>query len=509
MTSSQQPPATARRLGSQSLIVLVGNVFTLVVGLPLQIVVSRVLGAEGLGIYGLLEGAVNTANGFVNFGAAQTAVRYVPAHLEKREYGHVRRLIKLGVALLLAVGGIAYLLLLAALPFLESIWPVLRDQSHVVLLMGLLLPLGLLMFLLQQSLRGFQEIRYMVLGSSILQLTVKAVVTLAAFAVGWHLIGYVLATVVATAFGVLWMGYGLVKRMNAMPLSDGGSVAVLPEWRRFAAISYVSNLLGTSTSYIDRFLLGAFVGSDTVGVLLVLRQLQQIPQVFSQMLLMVGAPMFAAAHARNDRAEREHLYVLMTDWLMKSSLPLLMFLFLFAEPVLSLFGAQFAERGGGILWILLVGQSFNLVCGPTGSMAMMSGLEAAVLRLSAYNTVLSAVLLIALAPTLGLLGVAVSNAITMIFINVAVIVVLRRRLGFRWWNRRFLGWLPPSLAAIAVGLAVLYFGIGHGAVALALTLMAMYVAFAATLLAQGINDDERDLLRHLKDRLLGGGAAQA
>jgi hypothetical protein len=37
--------------------------------------------------------------------------------------------------------------------------------------------------------------------------------------------------------------------------------------------------------------------------------------------------------------------------------------------------------------------------------------------------------------------------------------------------------------------------------------MAMYVAFAATLLAQGINDDERDLLRHLKDRLLGGGAA--
>ena len=63
MTIDQKAPPIARRLGSQSVLVLLGNIFTLAIGLPLQIYVSRILGAGGLGVYGLLEGAVNTISG--------------------------------------------------------------------------------------------------------------------------------------------------------------------------------------------------------------------------------------------------------------------------------------------------------------------------------------------------------------------------------------------------------------------------------------------------------------
>lgn len=503
LASERLPSPTARRLGSQSLVALLGNLFTLAVGLPLQIYVSRVLGAGGLGVYGLLEGAVNTISSFLSFGLAQTAVRFVPAHLEKGEYDHVRCLLRFSVLALLLIGTLAYALLLIALPYLESYWPELEGQSQNAALMGLLLPLGLLMFLLQQGLRGFQEIRYMILGSSIVQLSVKAIITVAAFAVEMRLGGYIIATVVSTFVGVLWMAHGLRRKLDGLPRNKTEELrSPVGEWRRYSVISYSNSLLGAATSYIDRLLLGIFVGSSAVGVLLVLRQLQQFPQVFNQMLLMVGAPMFAAAHVRDDPAEREHLYILMTDWVMKASLPLVFFLLLFGKPILSLFGPQFAQDGAGVLWIFVLGQTVNLACGPIGSIAIMSGLESLVLRLSAYNTILTAVLLAILAPTLGLLGVAIATALTMTFINISIMLALRRRLGLRWWNRRFAGWLLPSCAASAVGIGVIYSGYDAGAFSLAATLVIMYGAFATVVFLQGINEDEKDLLRYLLDRLL-------
>lgn len=502
--TDRPPSGIARRLGSQALLVLWGNIFTLAVGLPLQIYVSRVLGASGLGVYGLVEGAVNTTSGFLNFGLAQTVVRFVPSHLEKREYGYVRRLLRLAIVTMLLVGGLAYAVLLIALPYFEQFWPDLAGQPHIVALMGLLLPIGLLMYLLQQGLRGFQEIRYMVMGSSIVQLSVKAGTTVGAFALGLRLDGYVLATVLANVVGVMWMAYGLKRKLDSLPRAQGEALpAPVDEWRRYAGISYSSSLLAAATLHIDRFLLGAFVGSSAVGVLIVLRQIQQFPQMFSQMLIMVGAPMFAAAHGRDDRAEREHLYTLMTDWMMKASLPLVSFLFLFGHPVLLLFGPQFASEGETALQILVLGQVVNLACGPIGNIALMSGLESVVFRLSAMNAILSAVLLGILAPTFGLIGVAIASAISATFINFAIMLMLRRRLALRWWNRRFLGWLLPSCAAGAVGLGFDYLWTGAGPIALAVILVCMYAAFAIVLLLQGINDDEKDLLRYLRDRLLG------
>jgi len=500
--NTRQPPNTARRLGSQVAVVLLGNLFTFAVGLPLQIFVSRVLGAGGLGVYGLLEGGVNTAHGFLNFGLAQTVVRFVPAHLENGEYAQARRLVKVSSLLLLVAGALAYAFLLIMLPYLERFWFELRNQVYVVAVMGLMVPLGLLTFYFQQALRGLHKIRYMVYGSSIVQLSAKAALTVAAFLIGLKLSGYVLATVAASAVGALWMAYGVKRTLDRLPAgADGDPKPFLSEWRRYAAYSYAGGLVAAATAYADRFVLAFVVGSTAVGVLVILRQLQQVPQMFNQMLLMAGAPMFAAAYARNDSAEREHLYVLMTDWVMKASLALVLFLIIFAKPVLTLFGAEFAREGASVLWVFILGQTINLASGPVGYVALMSGLEAVTFRLTSINAALSGALPVILAPAFGLLGIAMTSVATNAFINISIMLVLRRRFGLRWWNRRYLGWLLPSCAAGVTGGAVSYSAHDVGVVALAATLIAMYAAFAAVVFLQGLNDDEKDLLRHFRDRI--------
>ena len=76
----------------QTIVVLAGNVFTLGAGLPFQIYVARVLGVNQLGRFGLVEAVVVTLSGFVGFGIAQTAVRFIPEYLAKGEHEHIRKL---------------------------------------------------------------------------------------------------------------------------------------------------------------------------------------------------------------------------------------------------------------------------------------------------------------------------------------------------------------------------------------------------------------------------------
>lgn len=501
---SQGNNNTASRLGGQAAYFLIGNVFTLLVGFPLQVFVARMLGTDGLGVFSLIEGVMSMAAGFIAFGLAPTLVKFIPAHLERGEHAAIRRLVTLGATILLAAGGIAYGITLLATPFVAQYWPELASHSDAVIVMGLLIPLSLIMFFLQQGLRGFQEIRYMVAGSSFMQLTVKAVLAVVLLSLGFHLMGYVWAVVVSVLCGVAWMAVGLRRKLAALPApaQDGGGEVHKKAWRDYAKIMYSNSLLGMGGAYLDRFLLGAFVGAGPVGVLAVVKQLQQLPVVFLNMFLAVAAPMFSAAHARDDKAELQHIYHLTTDWVIRLSAPLFIFFFLFAEPVLGLFGPGFAAEGVYPLWIILAGQLVNLAFGPVGNLMWLSGLEKRALRLSVYQMVLTTVGLLVLVPMFGLAGAALAISSAVVFINIAEYLAAKKQIALRWSDRRYLRWIAPALAACAAGLAARLYGPSQaGPVWLITYLALLYGVFHGVSLLQGLHEDDRELLGHLRAKL--------
>ena len=494
--------ATVGRVGIQAIYVLLGNVFTLAVGWPLQIYVSRVLGPSGVGTYGLLEAGVATAAGLLGLGIGQTTLRFVPAHVQRGEYGHVLTLIRIGALSLLLAGGLALAVLLVSLQWIGELWPAMLPYRWEIGTIGILIPLGLLGYFLQQCLRAFQEIGYMIVGSSVGQLALKAMLTVAVFAVGWRLEGYILASVVATFCGVLWMAWGVARKIRELPRPLVRQSA-LPEWRRFALITLSGGLLAAATSGLDRFILGALAGTGAVGVLIVAGQLQQLPERFNHMLLIVGTPMFATAHSGDDADARQHLYCLMTGWSVAASLPLIFFLLLFAREVLALYGDEFAAWGATPLRILLAAQFFSLLCGPSGNVALMSGLERHCLAVSTVSMGLSTALLLLLVPRWGLLGAAAVAALDIVFVNVAVIVLVRRKLRLRWWDRRYLAWLFQGAASLGVGVSGATWLVPTGPAGLMTALIAMYAAAIGVTFLRGLHEDDRELFRHVRDRALG------
>lgn len=343
----------------------------------------------------------------------------------------------------------------------------------------------------------------MMIGSVFLQLTLKVIFVIVFFSLGFKLIGYVWAVVCAAFIAILWLAYGLKKKLNSMPkppTSDGDNK--FPEWRKYATIMYSSNILSNSTSYADRFFLGYFANASSVGVYAVVNQLNQLPLVFLQLLLSVAAPMFSAAHAKNDKSEIQHIYHLTTDWVTRAAFPLIIFLLVFADQILGLYGEEFANNGVTALWIMVLGQFVNLLCGPIGILMNMTGHEKVLLKFTVYQTLLMLMCLMLLVPMYGLIGVAISMAGTLILLNIAVIVFAKRKVDFRWSDARYNKWISSMAACAIVALLLKNFVVEDSLWLLGLSLVALYAVFHLTSYVQGFHQEDIQLYQHIKQKLL-------
>jgi O-antigen/teichoic acid export membrane protein len=491
-------------VAGQTIVVFAGNAFTLFAGLPFQIYVARVLGVNQLGLFGLVEAAVVTLSGFVSFGIAQTAVRFIPYHLAKGEHEHIRTLALLATLALTAAGvTMAGSIVLLSAPVMAW-FGIEKAGSKLVTVMALTVPIGLLTFLYQQILRGFQEIIIMIVGTSFVALMVKIVLAVTLFQGGYGVQGYAFAVVGGGVAALAFMFAGTMRLIFRLDCPATAASAPLGHWARYASISYATGQTSNIVMHVDRFILAATIGTDAIATLMVVRQLQQLPTTFHQMFLAVVAPMFAAANGPDAASRRQTLYHLTTDWVMRLALPLILFLAVFGDSLLHLYGEAFGVNGTPVLLLCLVAVSITVASGPTGSLMTMTGLEAPLLRISVLGSLILVTLYALAIPLAGLLGVGISLIASTLFVNLSALRLMRRRLALPWWSRRYAAW-PVSggltLAALLILRAALRSVGGVSIAWLGVGLAAAYGSFLAGNLLQGMSDDDRAVFDALMTRL--------
>ena len=498
-TRGVSPSAT---LAGQSAFFLAGNVFTLVVGFPFQIYLANHLGPEGLGAFGLYESSIAVIAGLLSFGLAPTAVKFIPHFLANNAFSKIRDFLRLSIKFLIKVGISGYLIMLlisVAVPFACPQYTEILEPFSV---MGLMFPLGLWLFFTTQSLRGYHEIRYMVIGSSFLQLSAKVLFSVVLFSLGFKLMGYIWAVVLSTALALAWMLKGLKEQNSKMPVET--PVEEFPDaelsWRKYAKVMYGNSLLSTFTAPADRFLVGLFLGVSGVGVLMTIKVLQQLPGIFLQMFLAVVAPMFSAANARGDFNSIQKLYCITTDWLIRLALPLLVFLAIFAGPVLGLYGETFQSEGVLPLYILLFAQLINLGCGPIGNVLNMSGYERVMFKLSIFQSGLLIVGLAVLTPLYGLGGSSFAILLAVLFNNFSGMYFAIKKLSLHWWDRRYILWIIPFSGSVVTCFVLLKVVKDIGKIELLSFLICSYAVFHILHFAFGVNEDDREVVREFRKK---------
>ncbi len=253
---------------------------------------------------------------------------------------------------------------------------------------------------------------------------------------------------------VLWMTaltgmlVGAAAFFTALPYSSSeqGTLHVpmreilkvsLPLWG-VAIFLNVADWYGLATA-------SAVLGVYEAGLYRVAAQVAGVLSIVTMGLFSVFSPQFAEAHASGDMRKLARLARSAT-WLSTSfCLPVAVLIFVFAGPVLNLFGPEF-HPAETVLRVAVVGQAIYTMTGPSGLILAMTGHE----RTNLIQTIGSTTLLLVSAPIAarygGLLGIAGCLAAVVIARNMVSIWSVRRLTGINVFTGKIRSIDTPAAA---------------------------------------------------------------
>ncbi len=148
---------------------------------------------------------------------------------------------------------------------------------------------------------------------------------------------------------------------------------------------------------------------------------------------LVVAPKFARAFAKGDYNDVNSLSLLSSRLMVAMALPVLLFMFMFPEFLMSLFGEEYVIAAP-LLQIMAVGQFINVITGSVGYLLNMTGHEKDMRNVVLFSGPLAIVLAFVLTKEFGLIGAAYATAISLATQNLLAAVMVKKRLGFNTLN---------------------------------------------------------------------------
>jgi len=402
-----------------------------VVALFLTIVLARVLGPEQFGIYSFVLAALMLAAIPTQVGAPQLLVRETAKYAVSQDWSRVHGLWRWANRLVLGFS-LGVIIVLAATLWLfgDRVEPA---TLYTTIIGSALIPLIALANLRAASLRGLKHVVIGQLPEKIVRPTalllfvlVTAIFSLeepitAKSVMAMHVVAAVLAFLIGWAL--------LVRNVTARTAAQFHPIDDRAAWRK--AILPLSMITGFQlvNSHLDIVILGIFRDSEEVGVYRVVTQLA-ISLLFAlNALQMVVQPYFSEFYTSGERARLQKLVTMSSNILLLVSILASVVLIIFPGFLLSmLFGEEYRE-GAIALQVLVAGLVFKAVLGFGATLLMMAGQEHLTMKITGIAAASNIILNLILVPSFGMLGAAVSTALTFIGWSMWLRLQCKRSLG--------------------------------------------------------------------------------
>lgn len=408
--------ATAFALGAAGTLIVFAN----------QILLARLLGADGYGKYIYALTWVGLLVIFSNAGLNTAAVRFAAEYSGTGESGLLRGFLRLSVRIVLLVS--VFIAATTAFVVLLLRFAISEELARVLWVACLLIPVWSLLELRSASLRGLKRI---LAAQGVPQ--VLRPVLFAAGILGVYFLrseGVEASIAVVANIGATLVSLALVHALLRSSLREklAGSLEARPkEWLQVSLPLLIMAGFGIVLRSSDTLMLGFIKDTTEAGVYAVAGRVAMfVPFMLTAVNTMAG-PLIAEYHATGDRRRLQRTLIVGAWAALLFGIVVGTLLLALGRQILSAFGVEFGA-GYFPMLILVGGQLVNCLAGSVGLLMTMTGHQNVAAKILGGSAVANVTLNALLIPSFGALGAAMATATSTVAWNVGMLWAVARRI---------------------------------------------------------------------------------
>ncbi|MFL2569726.1 MAG: flippase [Flavobacteriales bacterium] len=424
-----------KKIVGQSAVYFLGTVISVIVGFFFKVYLSRVLGADALGIYSLGITTIGVLGIFLSFGYGNGLIRFISKYKATQNYNKlVSYLTNTSIINMCVVLPISYLFYFFPEIIADNILKTPKLKEYVPLF-GLMMFVNSFLILAEQTIRGLQEVKKSTIINTFLRLPFKIGLVVVFFNWGWRLEGYIIAEVLGSVLAFIFLII-LIKRL--LPgLTDFKRDSFNNEEKKYSLNLLITNSVLALGRHGDKIVLVYFLSTFELGIYSVTLTIAAFIPLVLTSVNSIFSPIISQLHSQNKLNDLAHYFQLSGRYIFLLSFPLMVFIFLFSKPIMSLFGNDFIQ-GSVLLSLIVIGQLINVSMGSVGLMLQMTGLEKPMRDISIVTSLISFLLYFILISKWGLVGLGVVYIFNILFQNIACTYVLNKHLNIRLFHTEYI-----------------------------------------------------------------------
>jgi O-antigen/teichoic acid export membrane protein len=400
------------------LVNLVGAAVSAVTGVLLVVVVTRTLPQSDAGAFFALTSVFLLAETVARLGTGTGVVYFVARLRSLGQPERIRAVQRVALTPVVTLSAIVATALAIWAPQIAEFLGTPADGTRsAIVALALLLPVAALSDTLLAATRGHGAMLPTAavdrVGRPLLQLTLVAVAvsngSAAVLAGAWAL-----PWVLSAALAWWW----LLRLTRCLPPAAAGGPG-LETWREFwsfTAPRAVNSLVQLALQRLDIVLVTALAGPAEAAVYTAATRFLVVGQLTTSAISTAAQPRLAGVLAVGDHASARSVYQSATAWVVLLTWPLYLLCGVFADTVLTVFGAGY-EAGRPVVLVLVGATLLATACGMVDMLLNMAGRTSWTLANSVVALAVMVVVDLALIPRLGILGAGIGWAAAIVVNN--------------------------------------------------------------------------------------------
>ena len=394
----------------------------------LNVILARLLGVNGLGIYSYVLAWNQLLAVPALLGLDNLLVREIAIYKAQSSWGLIRGILRWS-NLIVAISSFSIASIAIAFTWYSGIKA--RPEMLIAFSLAMvLLPISALRNIRLSTMRAFQRVLMGLIPEMLFVPVIIITLTGCSYffidsdlTASWILGIRLIATIITLAIG-MW----LLQRVLPPPVKQAACEYQIRAWSSKLLPFMLLGGMYVATSRSDVLMLGAIRGTDAAGLYdPVTRGVELLAFVFIAANNVLSSSI-ASLYAENKLKEMQRIVTQSSRIMLLISLPIAAFLLLGGNWYLSLFGFEFLQARSALA-ILCLGQLFSLAVGSVDTLLTMTGHENYSLMGSVVNVMLNVILNWFWIPLWGINGAAAATASSIVVVSILKLVWVRNKIG--------------------------------------------------------------------------------